>query len=273
MVVNSIKALEGLGWSPYEARAYVSLLSDGPCTAYELAKASGLPSSKVYEVLARLEERRAAQERAEGGRRLWQALEGRALVADSRRRLGGLLGELESALGALDRPAAAAPLWSLQDLSEAQTRTLGLIDQAAQSLLLSLWEEDLPPLLPALDAAAARGVACAAVLFGADDAEPGSQARSWGRVYPHPLRQTLEAEQGGRSFAACADGAQALWVHAGPPFEGVWTRNPGFVSLTEEFIRHDIYLMKVVARYGADLLRRFGPGFGRLRDVFTDEEA
>ena len=43
-----------LGLSAYEVKAYLSLLDENPATAYETGKASGIPTSKVYEVLKKL---------------------------------------------------------------------------------------------------------------------------------------------------------------------------------------------------------------------------
>jgi sugar-specific transcriptional regulator TrmB len=50
-----------LGFSEYEAKAYVALLGENPLTAYEIAKNSGIPTSKIYEVIRKLENRRTIQ--------------------------------------------------------------------------------------------------------------------------------------------------------------------------------------------------------------------
>jgi sugar-specific transcriptional regulator TrmB len=54
---RTIKALEGLGLTEYEIKAYLSLLESGSLTAAEVSKHSGVPYSKVYEVLRRLEDK------------------------------------------------------------------------------------------------------------------------------------------------------------------------------------------------------------------------
>ena len=51
------KALESLGLTGYEIKAYVTLLKDGSMTAQDLSNKSGVPYSKVYEVLDKLEEK------------------------------------------------------------------------------------------------------------------------------------------------------------------------------------------------------------------------
>src|SRR3990172_7148807 len=51
------KALDQLGLTNYETRAYIALIESGGATAAEISRQSGLPYSKVYEVLASLEEK------------------------------------------------------------------------------------------------------------------------------------------------------------------------------------------------------------------------
>jgi hypothetical protein len=44
------------------------------------------------------------------------------------------------------------------------------------------------------------------------------------------------------------------------------------VTLAEDYVKHDIYIMKIVERFDPELQRRFGPGYEKLRDVWNDEE-
>ena len=48
------KALEHVGLTNYEMRAYISLLKPGPQSAQELSQVSGVPYSKIYETLTTL---------------------------------------------------------------------------------------------------------------------------------------------------------------------------------------------------------------------------
>ena len=73
-VVSSEQAqelLKGAGLSGYEAKAYLALLAGGePMNGYEVAKASGVPRSTVYETLGKLVARGAAFEvNGDGGTR------------------------------------------------------------------------------------------------------------------------------------------------------------------------------------------------------------
>lgn len=49
--------LKELGLTEYETRAYVSLVSSGTSTAGDLSEVSGVPHSRIYDVLSKLERR------------------------------------------------------------------------------------------------------------------------------------------------------------------------------------------------------------------------
>tara|TARA_B100000378_G_scaffold1515_1_gene1347 strand:+ start:211 stop:510 length:300 start_codon:yes stop_codon:yes gene_type:complete len=51
------KSLEKIGLTSYETKTYTSLLKNGELTASDLSTKSGVPYSKIYEVLGTLEEK------------------------------------------------------------------------------------------------------------------------------------------------------------------------------------------------------------------------
>jgi sugar-specific transcriptional regulator TrmB len=51
------KALEKIGLTSYEIRTFSALLKSGELTASDLSQKSGVPYSKIYEVLGTLEEK------------------------------------------------------------------------------------------------------------------------------------------------------------------------------------------------------------------------
>ena len=58
-VSRAVEQLAELGFSQYEARAYVGLLGAEPLTGYALANRTRIPQPKVYETLRRLEDKQA----------------------------------------------------------------------------------------------------------------------------------------------------------------------------------------------------------------------
>ncbi|HET9612898.1 MAG TPA: helix-turn-helix domain-containing protein [Nitrososphaeraceae archaeon] len=54
---KSRKAMENLGLTGYEIKVYLSILEGGPAIASEVSKVSGVPYSKIYEVINTLEDK------------------------------------------------------------------------------------------------------------------------------------------------------------------------------------------------------------------------
>jgi len=51
MSVDVLSGLQQLGFTAYEAKVYLALLAHPGSTGYEVARHSGVPRAKVYEVL------------------------------------------------------------------------------------------------------------------------------------------------------------------------------------------------------------------------------
>jgi hypothetical protein len=41
--------------------------------------------------------------------------------------------------------------------------------------------------------------------------------------------------------------------------------------MAEDFISHDIYILKIVRRFDKALLNEYGKNYSKLRDIFKDE--
>lgn len=50
-VKNLIQQLKNMNFNEYEAKAYISLVKQGTVTAYQVSKDSGVPRSRIYEIL------------------------------------------------------------------------------------------------------------------------------------------------------------------------------------------------------------------------------
>jgi len=268
MVVNKIKSkLMDLGFGEYEAKAYIALISESPSTAYEVAKRSAIPTSKIYEVLSRLEERGVVFEVDSKEKRRYLPLPPDELVATHRSKVDATLGELREGLNSITSNSRLSFLRTITVYRQFIDKAIQIINEASDALLVSLWPEELKFLKEPLESAINRGVKIAVVHFGESDTPIG-------QMYCHPLVTTIALEHGGRGLVVVADSKDALFARIMPDdhSEGVHSNSIGFVSMAEDFIRHDIYIMKIVNRFGIELQSKFGENYQTLRNVFKDEE-
>ena len=106
--------LQQLGFSEYEARAYLALLQRNPLTGYELAKVSGLPRANIYAVLQKLEERGAVVRlEAPSGTR-YAPVAPTELTQRIASRFQDVLSATQQALKDLAAPADTEHIWNIQ---------------------------------------------------------------------------------------------------------------------------------------------------------------
>ncbi len=269
MVVNQIlEKFAELGYSEYEGRVYLAILEKSPVTAYEASKRAGVPSSKIYQVISRLIEKGMVHPLEDEGKTKYLALPPGEFIESRREAMGSIFDGLKQDFESLGKPRETSFIWNMNNREEFTLRARRLVGEAKKSLLISLWNNELELLHEDLEDAGQRGISTATVLFGEDGASPLQP------LFHHPIENTLFAERGGRGFTLVTDSREAMagTFYADGRVEGAWSRNRGFVTLAEDYIKHDIYIMKIVRRYGEELSRRFGDDFVLLRDVFSDRE-
>ena len=131
--------LKSLGFTTNEAKAYLALLGCQPATAYEIAKTAGLPTSKVYETLARLVNRAVLQAKNdETGTQQYYALNPPDLMQSIR---NNIIKDTEWLLPELQKVPTGNQsnlIWPLLNSNQVESRALEIINQATTSILVSL---------------------------------------------------------------------------------------------------------------------------------------
>ncbi|MHB0876981.1 MAG: TrmB family transcriptional regulator [Anaerolineae bacterium] len=159
-MADMVRQLIGLGFSEYEAKAYVAMHRLGPANGYQIAKESGVPRSAVYQVLDKLVLRGAAYIQSLGELTRYLAVPGDVL-------LERLEGEFDSAFAALRQglaEASTAPVppgqsWSVIGRGNVFATARGLIERAQSEVVVCVGDDDeLDELVPWLRRARSRGL-------------------------------------------------------------------------------------------------------------------
>ena len=259
--------LKSLGFTTNGAKVYLALLECQPATAYEIAKTAGLPTSKIYETVARLVNRAVLQAKNdETGTQQYYALNPPDLMQSIR---NNIIKDTERLLPELQKVPTSNQsnlIWPLLNSNQVESRALEIIKQATTSILVSLWPDELDWCERSLMDAEARGVNIALVHFG----EP---TRKIDATYHHPVQETLYTEKDGRGLTVVVDSAQVVIANfqVGGKVDGAWSRNKSFVTVAEDYVKHDVYITKVTRFLGPEVVARFGKNYTRLRDVFNSK--
>jgi sugar-specific transcriptional regulator TrmB len=218
-----LEKLRQLGWSEYEAKAYLALLRQNPATGYRIARESGVPTAKVYEAVARLVERGAAQllPAPAGETSQYVPVPPEEVMAGLRARHARMLDELSRELAALRVPAPGTPAaaW-LRGRAPVLGRASALLSLAQKSVALAVpagWESALRA---DLDDLRSRRVRLDRVTLAPEAVETADAAL----------------------FVLVVDGAEALVGTLGAPTddsaaEAVTLRTPFLVRLCADYVR------------------------------------
>ena len=270
MVVNKDRFLENirnLGFSEYEAKIYLSLLQENPATAYEAGKISGVPTSKVYEVLNKLSLKGVVSDVAVGQQKRYIPIAPEEMLNRHKAMTDKILDSLRGDFSDLKSSRAGPPIWHIIDYDHLMDKAQRVIGGATKTILISTWGKEFEVLAAKLRNALMRKVRVAVVHFGQPETKIG-------QMYPHPVEGSSFQEKGRRSLVVVADSREALYgtVMKFGRAEGTWTNNRGMVTFAEEYIKHDIYMMKIVKRFDTLLKQNFGIAYDKLLDVFADDD-
>ncbi|GAY08336.1 TrmB family transcriptional regulator [Pseudonocardia sp. N23] len=245
-----VAQLQQLGMSMYEAKAYLALVAAGePLNGYEVAKRSGVPRSTVYETLGKLTASGATYEvRTHDDTVTYLPLPPASLIDRLGRRHESALGALRAALPSIAPPSRVHLIHNLTGREPLLERAGDVVSGARRDLFLSTWPQEGAQLDGLVRDADARGVTVTTLTYGEDENLPGHS-------YEHKLSPPAVVLEnlGCRLFVAVADRRECvIGGFVDSDAWGIFSDNPAVVMVAVEYVRHDIAMQLMAARFPAE---------------------
>lgn len=264
MKSDLLKILQDLNFTEYEAKTYLALLEKSPLSGYGIARLSGVPRSKIYEVLeGMVEHGEVLVSYSEPVQ--YAPLPPRELIALRRRKVEATLTAAEHGLEHYIANTTSRDLiWDITRREDILARVREVASRAQQRILLQLWQEDAHEVADVLLDATTRGVEVLIVAY-------GKLNYPFARVYQHDLAEEITREFGGRWMIISSDAREIVAgiISLGSESRAAWTSHPGLVVPITEQIKHDIYIMEMLAEHRTPLESSFGIGLKQLRKRFS----
>jgi sugar-specific transcriptional regulator TrmB len=246
---DPIDKLVKIGFSEYEAKAYVALLRESPVTGYQLSKTSAVPRSMIYEVLGKLTARGAAMTLRKGNSTQYAPVPAVEFLDQLRREHEELTISLKDDLATLASPTDLEYVWNIEGNENIMAKAIEMISQARSRIYLALLPATFQALRPTLEEAIGRGVRV--VLYTTSELDlPGARV-----VVAHVSEETL-GQARGLGLILVIDGAEVLvgeWLTA-TQARASWTSSPLLVFIAEHHLRTDLYLPRILALLGDQAL-------------------
>ncbi len=261
--MDAINDLKALGYAEYEARVYLALLAQPEVTGYEASKHSGVPRSKVYEVLEGLVTKGAALAMELDDRRIFRPRPYQELVEMHRQSVSTTLERLESSLASYTDPSDKYDFFALSGLEALMSRCRGTIGNGRRSVFVSCWPEEHAALAEMIEMARQRGVQVAVLIYQNRDKGPGGVDDEMTFYHTVTAMQHEQLARLGRWLFVTADNIEVtLGQIRESDTVALCSRNEMLAFLISQTVAHDIAVMELARKVGAD----------EFRKSLTDEE-
>lgn len=240
MTSKSVEQLMQLGFTRYEAQAYVALLKESPLSGYELARRSAVPRANIYEVLDHLEERGIVMRVDEEGSTRFVPIASEELLGRLRRDFEHTLDDAQSSLASIGPSTRWEPVMNVRGYGPVMRLARELIAAAKSELLLAVWPQEAEAIAASTGEASNRGVAITTLCLAGCGHECGfcRGAVHRYRVAPDvPSRWLVMSRDGGEVLTGEIRSEEALAVR---------TRQRLLVELASWYIRHTIAVAAIV---------------------------
>lgn len=263
---DAIERLTDLGFTKYEALAYLNLLEEHPATAYEISKRGALAKGNVYTALTSLVHKGAVQPVSSDPVR-YAPVAPDALLSAIAKKTAAVCKDLAATLATREQHKAPDYVWSVAGGAQLNQKIAEIISGARQQIWVKAPHHLLAPHAHALREASQRGTAILVILFGTETDAQRLGLGSKVELYLHEGSGEMLAV-GTKQFVIAADWKETLISDFGESPHGAYTRSEAVVFMAETMIRHEVYLAEIINEFGPAIEKRFGKDLLSLRQRY-----
>lgn len=252
---NIVHQLKKLGFNEYEAKCYVSLVIIGTASAYQVSKDSGIPRSRIYEVLNNLVEKgivikeeikNDSKDSAE-----YSPLPVEILLKKAQTEWNSNFEVISNSLREIENTENKPNnrVMTLKDRETIISYCKVLLKKAKRRVIISMWDDIYNELEEDLHEAASRVAVQGITLHVANPPE---------HVDCHRITPFTETPTSEHWFIVSIDAKEMIY---GPSFKersvAFYTDDPLHIYLLEDYVWHDVLVNRLVRHSQDDDLQQW----------------
>ncbi|EOL44650.1 transcriptional regulator [Enterococcus phoeniculicola] len=262
-----IQIMKKYDFSEMETRVYTTLLEKGNLTGYEVSKHSGVPRSKVYNILEKLLKKNLiVVNKSEP--KLYHAISADEFLEKLEKNVKNDLSYLTKNLGMIKEKDEEEMLWKIDGVEYVLDKAEHLVKNAKESLLIQVWHENLTDsFVKLLQEAEKRVDKFVLILFSATH----EYELPLEKYYIHGFEIDKLADFGAKWINIVADEQEVVFGTINEETQSTdvtWTRNHAMVNLAKEYVKHDAYTLKVITESPEELKVKYGNDFEGIREIY-----
>lgn len=265
-----IQIMKKYHFSEMETLVYTTLLEKDKLTGYEISKQSGVPRSKVYNILEKLLKKNLViVNKSEP--KLYRAVSSDEFIERLDKEVKQDLVILNKQLGDIKEEEEEELLWKIEEYSHVIEKVEHLIKNSNKSLLIQIWMQDISlELLSFLQDAEKRLEECIVILFDKEH-QYNLPLKNY---YKHGFEEDKLFDFGSRWINVVSDEKEVVFgtfSENNDSTDVTWTKNKAMVSLSKEYVKHDAYTLKIIEELPQELRSKYGHEFEKVRSIFKGE--
>jgi len=257
--------LKQLGFTAYEAKAYIALLRNNPATRYELSKNSGVPRSAIYDIIRKLETVGAVNAIYTDPEK-YIPLPPSQLFELLERQFHERLQEAKHALRDFETQIEPGHLWNIVGYKNMIHKAREMVSRAQRTIYISMWQSENLLLKKELDEATRRGIEIIAFSF-----TPLEIASD--KIYSYNIPEKELQKVWDRKIILVIDKTELLMGEADTRHskKTAWTDNKAIVDIATNHVILDITLfgLRNTVEVGATVTSMESSGFQNLGNLLN----
>ncbi|MEO1328754.1 MAG: helix-turn-helix domain-containing protein [Pseudomonadota bacterium] len=253
--------VKSLGFTEYEAKAYLALIESSPATAYDISNRSGVPRPNTYSALKALAARGAVMPISENPSRYVPQPPDQlfSAIASQTRQLCDTISER---LSDIAETPGEQYVWNLRGETEVHGKVADMIAGAERAIWFKGEPSTLRVHAKRLRAAAVdRGVRLMVILYGQDTEE--FRYTSACEVYIHEATG-VPMGFADNLFTVAVDHREMLTANLEETMVAAHAENRAVVKMALSLLRHDYYMAEIFRVFKDEIDAEFGE---HLRDL------
>lgn len=260
-----IEEMKQLGLNQYEAKAYLKLLEEWPVNGYALSKYSGVPRSRIYEVLDGLIKKQLVFDKNTENGMIYYPLEPDLLIKKLKKNYDSIIKHVEKETTHL----------FVKSKERYETKVITgrdnifsfielLMEKAKERVDISIWQEEYEDLEKSFNEVINRGVKIKGIFFGYDNKLKD--------VLTHRRLETYLEEKDERYIIIIIDQKEAVAgiVSRDKDSQVTWTNDYGSIDIMEDYIVHDLMINEYSSSLSYEERKKYETIMDKVRKNFFD---
>ncbi len=264
-----IQVFRQFNYTESEVKVYITLLQNGPQTGYEVSKLSGVPRSKVYNILEMLINRGVVVTSQGNKTVIYRAEPVQRLINLIQASVEEGIQELQHEAKKYTYSFDDEQIWKISKYQSILDKCKEMISSAKRELMVQIWAPELTESVEGLllEKEKEKELKLLVVLY--DDEE--KYRTSLKQIYRHGFEGDKMQETGYRWITIVVDEKEMLHasMHNTATAEAIYTRNANMVFFAKEYVKHDAYCLRLIDTLPEQIREQFGEDMEGIRDVFV----